>query len=101
MAANSFRREGGTSSVVTMARVLAWGPGRFVYIPHWLILLLTAPWPLWWLAKQRKLTRRQRAGLCVQCGYDLRASGDRCPECGTEIRGMGNLPKHPAAKQRA
>jgi uncharacterized paraquat-inducible protein A len=33
----------------------------------------------------RRQHHRQTNNLCVQCGYDLRASKTQCPECGKEL----------------
>ena len=54
-------------------RVDAWG------VTHWSIaaVLLLA-----WCLVMRRALRVADKGSCPSCGYDLRASPDRCPECG-------------------
>lgn len=40
---------------------------------------------IWIMGLPGRSERRRAQGLCVKCGYDLRASKDRCPECGQPI----------------
>lgn len=54
-------------------------------VPYWFVALLLAVLPFIWVRRQRRLARRRRHNLCLNCGYDLRASHDRCPECGMPI----------------
>jgi hypothetical protein len=60
--------------------------GWYLFFPLWLPAILFAITPSYWLlGPRRRLKRRRRLGLCLGCGYDLRASPERCPECGVAV----------------
>ena len=52
-------------------------------IPLWAPAVVSGILPVSWVAARRRGRSRWRLGQCQKCGYDLRASPERCPECGT------------------
>lgn len=52
-----------------------------LFIPYWALLLATLITPIAWILHRRR-QRNAQPGICKICGYDLRATPDRCPECG-------------------
>ena len=63
-----------------------YGGGRTVIsqagAPPSFLAIIAAPLPLARLMARRRAHRRAAGGCCAACGYDLRASRERCPECG-------------------
>ncbi len=58
--------------------------GYRVYVPHWLAALAFALLPTVWYVRVGRPRWRYVRGCCVHCGYDLRATPERCPECGAK-----------------
>src|SRR6185436_16456255 len=51
-------------------------------IPYWPLAVLSGILPLMWLRWKVRAWSRHQQGHCPACGYDLRATPERCPECG-------------------
>ena len=61
-----------------------------VVVPHWFLFVATSLLPALWIRNHRR--RHARLGICSRCGYDVRATPDRCPEYGTDYRGTNLIP---------
>jgi len=83
------------------------GPGSFYefYFSFDFLTLVFGVLPITWAARRgihflthyRARRRAARGHLCTTCGYDLRATPDRCPECGT----VAQPPHHPPIQRAA
>ena len=71
---------------------------RSIYLPLWMPLVLFNFLPAVRLFRHRTRTRRTVAGLCPECGYDLRGTPVRCSECGCEAD-IGTLTQRTLSSQ--
>jgi hypothetical protein len=64
------------------------GSHSYFVVPSWAMVALAVLFLLPGAAvmevqRRSKSNDARKNGLCLSCGYDLRATPDRCPECGT------------------
>jgi hypothetical protein len=55
-------------------------------VPYWSLMIFMLVCPAW--SWRRRWHDRRMQGRCADCGYDLRATPDRCPECGKVVTAM-------------
>jgi hypothetical protein len=69
-------------------------PFSMLLMRTWLAIAASAVLPIlsipWTIAamRRRRRTAALRRGVCASCGYDLRATPERCPECGAMPAGQ-------------
>jgi hypothetical protein len=62
---------------------------RTFQIPYWMLAAATGVLPGRRYFREARRRRRLTNTCCGACGYDLRATPDRCPECGAAISPAG------------
>jgi hypothetical protein len=69
-------------------------------VSHFSLILFFAVLPVHyvlWLLNECFRSREPKLGTCSRCGYDLRATPDRCPECGAVPDPAGSTKGRPGA----
>lgn len=61
------------------------GVHYFLSVSLWFIGAVSGVPGVWIGYLELRRFRGRARGLCVECGYDLRSSPDRCPECGSMV----------------
>jgi len=59
-----------------------WLMGWRIWIPYWLLVIIFMLLPIYAGYRRMRYGKRTATNCCPSCGYDLRASPERCPECG-------------------
>jgi hypothetical protein len=60
-----------------------WGEYHYAaFLPAWFVFATSVVLPLSRALHAARSKEPDRRGFCPACGYDLRATPERCPECG-------------------